>query len=132
MIDNPKHGWCNFQLGDFKGHPSYLTDVPLDLLDAFIDYHIKGTGTAWFDEEGADFTLVINPYSIFIIAERYETVLYEFPDVRIEELEKELINDIESDLNEWMYFIPTDEWEEIIEHRNTIRQKIAKLKKLIK
>ena len=53
MISNPRFGWCNFELGDFKGSPSYLTDVPVDLLDAFIDYHTKGYGVAVFDEEGS-------------------------------------------------------------------------------
>jgi len=32
VISNPKSGWCDFYLGDFEGHPSYLTDVPVDLL----------------------------------------------------------------------------------------------------
>ena len=27
MITNPSCGWCSFELGDFKGSPSYLTDV---------------------------------------------------------------------------------------------------------
>ena len=67
MITNPEYGWCNFELGNFKGTPSYLTDVPVDLLEAFIEYHTKGMGAAWFDDEGAEFTLVITPYSLFII-----------------------------------------------------------------
>lgn len=38
MISNPKHGWSNFDLRVFHGTPSYLTDVPVDLLNAFIQY----------------------------------------------------------------------------------------------
>ena len=30
MITNPKYGWCNFELGNFKGTPSCLTDVPVE------------------------------------------------------------------------------------------------------
>ena len=41
MISNPKHGWCNFKLRTFEGTPSYLTDVPVDLLKAFIDLHVE-------------------------------------------------------------------------------------------
>ena len=70
MISNPKHGWSNFDLKTFHGTPSYLTDVPVDLLNAFIQYHLTGTGVAWFDEEGAEFTLVITPHSLFIIEEK--------------------------------------------------------------
>lgn len=128
MITNPKHGWCRFELGDFKGSPSYLTDVPVELLDAFIDYYTKGHGMAWFDEEGTEFTLVITPYSLFIIEEKEEPVLHDFSEMKIENLEKELIEDIEKDLNGWSEFITDDDREEILQHRNDIRQKIAKLK----
>lgn len=133
MISEPKHGWSTFKLGDFEGTPSYLTDVPLDLLDAFLDYHYKGMGMAWFDEEGTEFTLVINPYSLFIIAERDENhTLHDFSELNVGDLEKELIEDIEKDLNGWSEFLTTDEREEMMQHRNDIRQRIAKLREHIK
>ena len=132
MISDPKHGWCNFKLITFEGAPSYLTDVPVDLLEAFIDLHTKGTGIAWFDEERTEFTLVINPYSLFIIEERDRPVLHDFYEININDLDKELIEDIESHLVGWSMFIPTDDREEIMQHRNEIRQKIAILKELIK
>ena len=133
MISEPKHGWSTFKLGDFEGTPSYLTDVPLDLLDAFLDYHYKGMGMAWFDEEGTEFTLVINPYSLFVIAERDENpTLYDFSELNVSDLEKELIEDIEKDLNGWSEFLTTDDKEEMMQHRNDIRQRIAKLKEHIK
>ena len=67
MISNPKYGWCDFVLGDFHGHPSYLTDVPVDLLEAFISYFENGTGTAFFDEEGSEFTLILKHHMILIM-----------------------------------------------------------------
>lgn len=132
MISDPKHGWCNFKLSTFEGTPSYLTDVPIDILTAFIDYHTKGYGMAWFDEEGTEFTLVITPYSIFIIEEKDKPILHDFSEVKIEDLEKELINDIESDLYGWQFFITDDDLEEIEQHRNNILQKIAILKKYVR
>lgn len=131
MISNPNAGWCDFKLGTFEGSPSYLTDVPVDLLTAFIDYHTKGTGIAWFDEEGTEFTLVLTPYSLFVIEERDSPVLHDFSEMKIENLEKELIEDLESDLNSWTDFIIDDDQEEIMQHRNEIRQKIAMLKKVM-
>ena len=132
MISNPKNGWCDFQLGTFEGSPSYLTDVPVDLLDAFIDYYTKGQGMAWFDEEGTEFTLVITPYSLFIIEEKKGSVLHDFSEMNVEKLAKELINDIEKDLTGWsVEFVMSDDQEEIKLHRETIRQRIAKLKKLL-
>lgn len=128
MISNPKHGWCNFDLGTFHGTPSYTTDVPMDLLDAFIQYHTTGTGIAWLDEEGTWFTFVITPYSCFIIEEKDKSVLHEFSE-RIDNLEKELIEDIEKDLTGWAEFIAYDDGEEaMIQTKNRIKDKIAMLK----
>lgn len=111
MISNPKHGWCDFMLSDekdnlFVGTPSYTTNVPVNLLQAFLYYKINGQGMAWFDEEGTEFTLVLNPYSMFIIAENEdgEGRLYDFSELNIDNLIKELIQDIESDLDEWSIF----------------------------
>lgn len=133
MISNPKHGWCDFELRKFKGSPSYLTDVPVDLLDAFIGYYTNGMGMAWFDEEGTEFTLVINPYSLYIIEEKEESILHDFSEMIIEKLARELIDDIEKDLTSWsVEFVISDDQEEIAQHRNEIRQRIAKLKTLIR
>lgn len=130
MISNPKHGWSNFDLRVFHGTPSYLTDVPVDLLNAFIQYHTTGTGMAWFDEEGTEFTLVITPYSLFVIEEKDKPVLHDFSEIKINNLEKELIEDIEKDLIGWSEFITSDDREEVIMHRDEIRNKIAMLKEL--
>lgn len=128
MISNPKHGWSNFDLKVFHGTPSYLTDVPVDLLNAFIQYHVTGTGIVWFDEEGTEFTLVITPYSLFIIEEKDEPVLHDFSEMDIDNLEKELIEDIEKDLTGWSEFITTGDIDEVIMHRDEIRNKITMLK----
>ena len=130
MISNPKYGWCDFDLKSFHGSPSYLTDVPVDLLNAFIQYHTTGTGMAWFDEEGTEFTLVITPYSLFVIEEKDKPVLHDFAEIKISNLEKELIEDIEKDLIGWSEFITTDDREEVIMHRDKIRNKIAMLREL--
>lgn len=130
MISNPKHGWSNFDLKVFHGTPSYLTDVPVDLLNAFIQYHTTGTGIAWFDEEGTEFTLVIIPYSLFVIEEKDKPVLHDFSEINIDNLAKELIEDIEKDLIGWSEFITSDDREEVIIHRDEIRNKIAMLKEL--
>lgn len=136
MISNPKHGWCDFMLSDekdnlFVGTPSYLTNVPVNLLQAFLNYKTKGQGMAWFDEEGTEFTLVLNPYSMYIIAENEEGVarLYDFSEVNIDNLIKELINDIESNLVGWsMFYCGCDDEEEIKVNREYIRNLICQLK----
>ena len=137
MISNPKHGWCDFMLSDekdnlFVGTPSYVTNVPVDLLQAFLDYKIKGQGIAWFDEEGTEFTLVLNPYSMFVIAENERTELIDFSKVKIDDLIKELIQDIESGLIGWsMFYCECCDKEEIKVNRELIRNLICQLKEYL-
>lgn len=133
VINNPKYGWCDFKLGDFNGRASYLTDVPVDLLEAFIDYFERGQGVVVFDEEGSYFTLILTRYNwgIYLIEDRDETVLHDFSDMDINTLAKELIDDIENDLVGWsneFAICGDDDPEELAQHRNEIRQRIAKLK----
>lgn len=101
MISNPKNGWCNFKLGDFEGTPSYITNAPIDLLDAFIDYYTRGYGLAHFDEEGSEFTLLLTWYGVYIIEEKDSIKSHVFYDLNISDLAKEAIADIETNLDGW-------------------------------
>lgn len=75
---------------------------------------------------------MINPYSVFVISERADIpILYNFSEVNIEKLEKELIKDIEKDLLGWSEFLTVCDREEIIIHREEIRNLIAELKENI-
>lgn len=130
MIENDGHGWGTFKLGNFTGRLSYIEDVPVDLLQAFIDWHDKGSGCAWIDEEGTEFTLVLTPYSMYVIVERGGVELIDLSELKIEEIEKELIDDIENDLTGWSEFLPNDDVEEIQLHRDRIRTKLWMLKEL--
>lgn len=130
MIRNNGNGWGTFKLGDFIGCLSYIEDVPVDLLQAFIDWHDKGSGCAWIDEEGTEFTLVLTPYSMYVIVERDGVELIDLSELKVEEIEKELIDDIESDLTGWAKFLPSKDEEEIKLHRERIRTKLWMLKEL--
>ena len=127
MISNPKNGWCNFKLGDFEGTPSYITDVPIDLLDTFIDYYTRGYGLAYFDEEGSEFTLLLTWYGVYIIEEKDNVKSHVFYDLNISDLAKEVIADIETNLDGWcndfMYYSFSKE---------DLNERLEKLKNMIK
>ena len=132
MISNPKNGWCDFKLGDFVGRPSYLTDVPMDLLDAFISYFRDGCGICWFDEEGTEFTLVLKHPIKFILEER-ESIKTHRVDLDVYGMAKELISDIELCPYVWcIAFMHGDVNYDSIEKRmKDMEDKIEKLKKII-
>lgn len=132
MISDPRYGWCKFKLKEFEGNPSYLTNVPLDLLEAFVNYWTNSAcSSIFFDEEGTEFTLVINPNSIFIIEEKEEPKLIYIDDY-IQNLTLELIDDIEKDINGWTNFITNDEEEDINEQRNALMSNLITLKSIVK
>ena len=52
--------------------------------------------------------------------------------MKIENIEKELISDIESDMYGWINFTIDDNPEEVKQHETEIRQKLAILKKYVR
>ena len=126
MLSNPKNGWCNFTLGDFRGSPSYITDVPIDILQACVDYYEKGSGIAWFDEEGSEFSFVLTPYSCFIIEEKETPILHDFSEMNVTDMIKEIVHDIESNIDSWMDFLtsPDGNKQKILKMINYLKNKL--------
>lgn len=134
MITNPKAGWCTFTLtglDDFIGSPSYLTDVPCDLLQTFINYRNTGSAVCSFDEEGTDFVFVIeNSNHEYIISEA-DTIKTYTAYTDVDDLQNELIHDIESDIDGWAkQFEISDSSEDIAEHKAEILRLLSKLKEI--
>ena len=127
MISNPKNGWCNFKLDDFEGTPSYITDVPIDLLDAFIDYYTRGYGLAYFDEEGSEFTLLLTWYGVYIIEEKDNVKSHVFYNLNISDLAKEVIADIETNLDGWC-----NDFMYCSFSKEDLNERLEKLKNMIK
>ena len=69
---------------------------------------------------------------MFVIAENEHTELIDFSKVNIDNLIKELIQDIENDLIEWsMFYCGCDDEEEIKVNREHIRNLICQLKEYL-
>ena len=127
MISNPKYGWCDFELGDFHGHPSYLTNVPVDLLEAFINYFKNGTGLCFFDEEGSEFTLILKSRTILIMEENETLKFHDFSDLDTVSLAEELVADVIKNLYVWC-----NEFDLDIGYRRTIEESVMNLDDLVK
>lgn len=107
MFKQPKHGWCNVHITDtttnttFNETASYLTDVPVDTLQLCIDYLTNGYGMAYYDCEGTEFSIIINPHSLFIIHEADEPKLLDFSNININDFIKEIFNDFNTNIDVW-------------------------------
>lgn len=137
MLSKPYAGWTKVTIGDFEGRASYLTDVPMDCLIAFInalEYNIPAS--VLFDEEGAEFTLVTSVDGTYVISEREDSKLFVI-NKEFLKLVRELINDIENNLEDWVlwgydYVFHNDSEGILNERRNIIKKRIKRLKELLK
>lgn len=126
MFSKPKYGWTHVSIGEFEGEASYITEVPIDVLDAFIDYYkLHKNICVDFNEEGSTFVLVVSSdIDIFVISEREQITTYKI-DMSVDELANEIINDFEQDIKGWEYF--TYEYRKL-----EVKSKLNELKRLVK
>ena len=107
MFEKPRNGWTEILIGDFEGLGSYIQDIPVECMQAFIDGLRNHTPvTLHFDEEGSAFTAVIDGESTKITAEGfYGPEEYTYP-LSVRTLAEEVLRDMEE------YFIDWVEWPE--------------------
>lgn len=137
MLSKPCAGWTKVTIGDFEGRASYMTDVSMDCLIAFInalEYNIPAS--ILFNEEGSEFTLVTSVDGTYVISEREESKLFVI-NKRFSKLARELINDIEDNLEDWVlwdydYEFHNDSEGILNERRNIIKKRVKRLKELLK
>lgn len=128
MISNPKAGWCDFLLDGFSAGPSYLTDVPLDLIDCFTSVLKTGCGACNFDEEGSRFVLVIADEEIFILDSSREEPECIRIYRNVYSLIKEFIDDINKNFQEWLMWLPVIDEESLEPRKIEILEGLTYLK----
>lgn len=153
MLDRPKYGWCNIMIGEDKiGCASYLTDVPIYLLDVFNQYLSEENRlgfTIEFDAEGYFFGIMEFNENLYLIRDNIldgNPVLQEISptllgleyfsraETIIKKLAGELIADIENHFEDWVYWEDDEELMEPGESNNRrmmLQSKINELKEKI-
>ena len=131
------YGWARVEIGEdgsiFSGSASYLNDTPIDFLEEFkrcVDNY--STPTIKCDEEGSEFIIVVDEYRTYIISERDETRFFIW-EIDRKEFVKQVLLDIESQLDNATHFMYCDESEEELEkRRNEIVESIEYIRKGMK
>jgi len=138
MLGEPKYGWTNIKIGGkdgFHGGASYLDNVPVICLNAFIGSFENGTpASIEFDAEGWSFILTATSFGAYVIVHKDKdpSILY-FENTDRIKLAKELVEDIEKYMDSWILWNPSsDEEDESLEQKQTIEKKLERLKILIK
>ena len=129
MLTKPDCGWTNLQIEDFSERAGYMTDIPNNCLDAFIHALQNGNpAVVFFDAEGWDFHLIASYYCSYIIVDKDNTSLYTVKKT-IHELAKELYEDINNNLEDWVnwYLDESDTEEERKEYKEKLLVKLSEL-----
>lgn len=130
MLSKPDAGWTTVKIGHFKGYASYTWDVPVDCLNAAIDF-LKGKKKIidiCFDEEGP---------GIFYVKSgiHYTRIFYEYDsyskkvNIGALELSKEIAADIREYFELWV-----KDWDmgaDFEARRQILKDKVELLEKLI-
>jgi hypothetical protein len=129
MFTKPECGWTNVQIDDFTEQASYLTDIPIDCLEAFINAlnnHLPAA--VEFDgEEVGQYMLVANNSDSYIITEGKELRIFDKTKL---EIAKEIFNDFKTHFDDWCGWGYSEDYRE--NNTSVIQQKLNELECAIK
>ena len=129
MLSVPQYGWVEISLGDWKDRASYLTNIPHDLLDSFINVlgHPGCPAAVSCDAEGWEYILVFDWYTSYIIESKDEEKLYVI-DKKLIDLAEELYSDISNNIVAWSTWDFNIESEERrLKEEELLREKLVNL-----
>lgn len=96
-------GWAKFKIEDYEKAVSYLTDIPIEILEnILIAKEHKVDFTYNFETEGkGDFKVIADESRTYIIEEGYPQCQLDTFDISFEELSKNIIESIKADIKGW-------------------------------
>ena len=134
LFSKPKNGWVNINIGNHTIDASYITDVPMDFLNALISHYKYGTPfSVYVDEEGQEDVICLCGELIIIsILNGMEVI--DHKTIRVDNVAfiNDIIYGIEEYFDSWVdWFLDDDE--EIMEKRALeLREKLTEAKELAK
>lgn len=96
-------GWAKFKIEGYEKSVSYLTDIPIEILEnILIAKEHKVDFTYNFETEGkGDFKVISDDRRTYIIEEGYPQCQLDTFDISFEELSKGIIESIKADIKGW-------------------------------
>ncbi|WMI81474.1 hypothetical protein [Anaerotignum sp. MB30-C6] len=130
MFSKPSNGWTDVVISEFEGQASYLTDVPMDCLKGCI-FALKNKVpfSFFFDEEGSECIITSHGEYTYILHELDQTQVYKL-ELPFLALAKEIAQDIEAYLDEWINWFTYLE-EEDLERTEALKNGLVELKELL-
>lgn len=133
MFSKPTGGWVDINIGNYTLTGSYLTDIPMDFLDSLISSLKSNLPVSIFiDEEGVENIICAYFNEVFIIVKNTDEIEYKKIDMDFNIFRKDIIDDIEKYLKEWINWNMIDDVEELKNRENELRTKLSIAKESFK
>ena len=110
MFSKPHAGWTNIKIGDYRGNGSYLTDIPLDFLNA-AKHALKNNVpfVLFIDEEGIQ-SYITSFHDETFINRTTDTIETYYSQMGFKDLISEGLRDIDDNIADWVRFAPVTEF----------------------
>ena len=142
MLSKPQYGWVTISIDNWHDRASYLSDIHLDFLSSLINSYLKPYQPACvhYDAEGWEGVIVIDDYFTYVILDnteedrKFKSKVLTF-EINKDDLAKELIEDIEENLEEWSLWdvdLYDDELGKKEENKEIIQSLLYTLKEYLK
>ena len=133
MFSKPKGGWVDINIGGYTLNGSYLTDIPMNFLDSLISSLKSNLPVSIFiDEEGVENIICAYFNEVFIIVKNGDEIEYKKIDMDFNLFRKDIIDDIEKYLNEWINWNMIDDVAELKNRENELSTKLSIAKESFK
>lgn len=112
VISKPISGWTKFNFGGVDFSASYITEVPIDILDGAIEY-VKYNKSVCvdFDAEGSGtWKLIISEYECYVICDDEFPRIYSSTE-NGDEIVKDILKYIEMYFEDWVDWLCFDEYD---------------------
>ena len=128
MFGKPDAGWTEVTISPFSEYASYITCVPMDCLDACIQYLKRNKPLVFaFDPEGPGRFFVISTNNdTYILWEDLPEAFTHVPNINARQLIAELIKDIEPSIDDWYRDFNSGDFT-----KEELEQKVQELKALL-
>ena len=120
ILNKGNSGWCSVKIDEFSGSASYVTDVPMDFLNAFKIFIDTGAIPVVFcDEEGSEFRIIVEEFYTYIISEREDAKL-----IVVEMDRREFVDTILSDIEGELDWFAVEFADDITDENDVLQRKI--------
>lgn len=133
MFSRLNAGWVGINIGGYIINGSYLTDIPMNFLDSLISSLKSNLPVSiLIDEEGIEDIICAYYDEVYIVVRHGDDVEYKKIDMDFNLFRKDIINGIETNLNEWINWNMDEDAEVLKNRENELRTKLSIAKDYLK